>query len=101
MKLQRIDPLSLGKMVGLVQAVIGLFFGVIVAFVSFIPGALLSHQIGFGMQALFPAGLGLAAIIVWPIVQEIMGFVMGAVVAFLYNFIASQTGGVEFVTSPR
>jgi hypothetical protein len=40
-------------------------------------------------------GLGVASIIIVPIMMAIMGFIMGAIGAFLYNVAAKYVGGVQ------
>ncbi len=41
------------------------------------------------------AGLGVLVIIILPIYFGIIGFIFGAIGAFLYNLIAGKVGGVE------
>ena len=38
---------------------------------------------------------GFISIIVFPIIFAIMGFICGAIMAFLYNLFASAVGGVQ------
>lgn len=88
--IRKIDPLSAGKVLGLIQALIGLVVGL---FFSMI--ALLGIAIG-GRDAIL-GGLitGLGAVVMLPLVNGLMGFLSGVLGAFLYTAIASIAGGIE------
>ena len=64
--------------------IIGLFIAIVTAFTGFIPVA--------GPLMVFAGGL--IAVIV-PLVYGLIGFVIGGVIALLYNFIVKYVGGVE------
>ena len=83
--LKKIGVMSMAKLYGVIFAVMGLIAGIFMGLF----GALLA---AFGSAA---GGLGLAAIIVLPIIYGIMGFVSGAIGAFLYNLFAGWVGGIE------
>jgi hypothetical protein len=80
-RLTYISPLQAGIVHGVVMGVVSLIF---VPFI--ILGALISHG-GFG--AIFAIFL--------PIVYTIVGFIVGIIVAFVYNLVAKWTGGFELV----
>ena len=89
-EIKKVGVLSYAKIAGALGAVIGFIIGLILALV------------GTAMMAAFPnapGGLslfvGVVAIIVVPIVYGIIGFIGGAIVAFLYNLVAGWIGGVE------
>ena len=86
--LKRIGVLSAAKLEGLLMVIFGLIMGIIFA-VFGAAGATLS---GFGA---FGASVGILAIIIMPIFYGIIGFIGGAVGAFLYNLIAGWIGGIE------
>jgi hypothetical protein len=68
-------------------------FGLIAALIFMAFGAMLS---GFGGQAAGIAGMmGIAMLIVLPILYGVIGFIIGAIAAALYNLIASIVGGIE------
>ncbi|MFZ0313815.1 MAG: DUF3566 domain-containing protein [Candidatus Korobacteraceae bacterium] len=88
-RLRSIDVLSSAKILAVVQAVIGILIGF--CFLLFgIAGAALapSHQ-----------KLGMVGIIVlavlMPVFYGVLGFVMGAVWAWVYNLAAQSIGGLE------
>jgi hypothetical protein len=89
-KIKKIGVVSLGKIFGILYAIIGLIIGAIMTLVSVIGIALSSKGPG-----LFGALFGVGAIIFLPIFYGIMGFVGGLVMALLYNLIASWVGGLE------
>jgi len=97
MVIKRIGVLSLGKLMGLLYAGIGLLFGVLYALVAVVGGGAMMAMgggegaVGGGMMM----GLGLAAVLVLPIFYGIVGFLGGLLSAFLFNLAAKYTGGLE------
>jgi hypothetical protein len=85
-ELKAIDPMSLGKMLAVIYAVMGFIVGLFSA--AFAPFMAMWNPVG-------AAALGLLAIIIFPILFAIIGFVMGIIVAFIYNVIAKKFGGVK------
>jgi len=88
MILKRVGVLSVGKIMGGLYAVLGLFIGAIVALLSML-GATFS-----GRDAL-PGLLGVGAIIIAPIVYGATGFIGGIIGAVLYNVAGGLIGGIE------
>ncbi len=83
-------------MYAVIAAIIGLIFGI---FYGVIFGAVFSNItlpttnnpfLGW-MGILF----GVGAVIVTPIISFVMGFIVSALVALLYNFLAPRMGGVR------
>jgi hypothetical protein len=86
--LKKIDILSVAKLEGLLLAIVGLIIGIVVAIVSV--------TVGFAASlGSMGAGYGVLAIIIMPIYMGIMGFVAGAIMAFLYNTVAERIGGIK------
>ena len=85
--LRRLGILSLAKVTAIIMAVIGLIVGVFFALFAGV-GALSGMPMWFG-------GLGIAALILFPLLYAIIGFIYGAIVAAVYNVAASLVGGVE------
>jgi len=92
--LQRIDVLSAAKMMGVVYACIGLVGGFMFAFFSLVMGAAYREYTDVGF--LFGAVFGVLAVILIPLLYGLMGFVGGAIMAFVYNVLAPRVGGVRF-----
>jgi hypothetical protein len=103
MVLRSIGVLSAGKVLGLTYAALGLIVGGFMALFA-VAGATMPQP----QQAQDPnpmavmAGMGVAAIILFPIIYGITGFISGIIGALVYNGIAAVVGGIElnFEQSP-
>ena len=98
MIVRRVGALSLGKLMGVMYGGIGLLVGAIFGLVSLVGGmAGLAAQdsaegaAGAGMIA----GLGLAAVVIFPVMYGLMGFIGVFISAVFYNIAARFVGGVE------
>lgn len=78
-EIESLDAISLGK----IFAALGLFWGILIG----LGVVTLGNTMGFGM--------GNAAIIIFPIVYAILGFVCGVVNGIVYNFVADKIGGIK------
>ncbi|MBI5433493.1 MAG: hypothetical protein HZA52_11750 [Planctomycetes bacterium] len=90
MILKRVGALSLAKIMGVTYTAFGLLAGLFVAAVS-----MLGATLGSGQNALPGAGAGVFAVVFFPVLYGVIGFVGGFVVASVYNVAASAIGGVE------
>lgn len=86
-KIKKLGVLSVAKLQAVIMAVVGLFIGVIYALLSPIMRTVGAGGVG--------ADLGPIAIIILPIFYGILGFVFGALGAWLYNLFAKWLGGIE------
>ena len=97
MIIKRLGALSMAKIMGVMYAGIGLLLGGVFALVSLVGGGAMmasgSQNSGMGMAAL--GGLGLAAVLVFPILYGCLGFIAGAISAFLFNLTVRFAGGLE------
>jgi len=91
MILRRIGVFSAAKLFGLIYAVVGLVIGAIFSFFSLLGSAFSS---GSGLESGFFA-FGASAIIVFPIMYGIIGFVGTAILTWLFNIFVGITGGLE------
>ena len=101
MVITKVGVLSLGKLMGMMYAAIGLLFGVIYALVSIVGGGAMMAMGGGGESAMgggMMMGLGLAAVIVLPIVYGLLGFIGGLLSALFFNIAAKYAGGLEVET---
>lgn len=101
MVIRRFGIWSVAKLYGALLAAMGLLIGAIVALASMIGGA----SGGFGADAPASAGplammFGVGAIIFLPVFYGVLGVVMGAIMAGLYNLVAGLIGGIEMETEP-
>jgi hypothetical protein len=92
-RIRHINIVQWALVSGLIYAALGLIIGLF-----WIPFAALMTAVSGGMthgSGMMGAGLGLFAIIVFPILYFVLGFVFGIIFAALYNLVAGWTGGVE------
>ncbi|MCD6274479.1 MAG: hypothetical protein J7J15_00405 [Candidatus Aenigmarchaeota archaeon] len=89
-ELKRIDVLSFAIVLGLVGAVSGLIVGILAALFGAMVGSAAS-AIGLSMGAAF----GGLAIIIFPVISFLYGFIGGAIFAIIYNFVASKYKGIK------
>lgn len=98
MKVNRIGIGSAAKLSGAMYGAAGLIFGVIFGLASLFGMGLASQFAADGAEAP-PAFLGplfgVGAIILFPLLYGMMGLVVGAVSAALYNLFAGMVGGLE------
>ena len=98
LRIRKLGVLSFAKMQGLVGLVIGLIIGVIYGLII-IAYSLLGASMISGDSRLAVGGggvvIGIIAMIGFPIMYGILGFVGGAIGALLYNLFAKVVGGVE------
>lgn len=78
MKLKKIDVLSAGKISGMISLIVGLILGIF----SAVFGGIALSLMGFA------AGVGMWAIIIFPIVYGLIGFIAGIIGAALFNLVA-------------
>jgi hypothetical protein len=97
--LKRIGPLRFGVIIGVMYALFSLIFVPFFA-LAFLVGLFAPHQ---NVPPGFPQvgnvlgfGLGLFFCVLAPVMYGIMGFLMGALMAWIYNVVAKWTGGIEF-----
>jgi hypothetical protein len=98
MVIRKIGVLSLGKLMGVMYAGIGLLFGVLYALFAVVGGGAMMAMGGDGESALgggMMMGIGLAAVVVAPIFYGILGFIGGVISAFFFNLAAKYAGGLE------
>ncbi|WP_374603314.1 hypothetical protein [Arenimonas sp.] len=97
MVITKVGVLSLGKLLGVMYAGIGALFGLLYALFAVLGGgALMAMGGGDGaMGGGMMMGMGIAAVIVLPIVYGILGFIGGLLTALFFNIAAKFAGGLE------
>ena len=96
MVIKRVGVMSVGKMYGAVCTAMGLVFGVIFAAI----GSLSSTFAQASGSSFLPfAGMGIAAVVMIPIMYGIFGFIGGMIGAAFYNLFAGMVGGIEIETT--
>lgn len=85
---------SLGRLIGTWFAILGLIVGVISAVVSTVSVfANNSYSVlaGIGIAALVVVGW----VVLYPIVMFFLGWIQGAILALVFNFVVSGSGGLS------
>lgn len=83
--LNRIGPRSAAKVVAVLYAIFGLIMG---AFFSI--AALFRPDAG-GVGAMW----GVAAVVIFPVLYGVLGFLVTLLTTWLYNVVAGAVGGIE------
>ncbi|MBU1320132.1 MAG: hypothetical protein KKG33_11160 [candidate division Zixibacteria bacterium] len=87
MILKRIGPFSCAKVSAVLYAILGLIIGLVFSLIA-LAGAFASDS---PAAALF----GVGAVIMFPILYGCIGFISGALSAWLYNRVVGWIGGIE------
>jgi hypothetical protein len=97
MVIRKVGVLSLGKLMGVMYAGIGLLLGLLYALIAVVGGgamlAMGGEEGAFGGGMMM--GVGLAAVVVAPIAYGLIGFIGGLISAWFFNLAAKYTGGLE------
>jgi hypothetical protein len=88
MIVNRVGPLSCAKIVGLLYVILGLLMGAGVSLFSAALGGMPGRDPGNPM-------FGMAAVVFFPVLYGVAGFVITLIAAWLYNGLAGLVGGVE------
>jgi hypothetical protein len=98
--IRRVGVLSVAKLQGALSALLGLIVGAVFALFSLF-GAALGGALASGSNShpMLGAAFGLGAIVLFPVLYGVLGFVGGLVAAALYNLVAGLVGGVEIELS--
>jgi hypothetical protein len=99
MVISKIGVVSLGKVMGVTYALLGLLVGGCFALISLAGAGLASGSDEGQMPAFFGAMFGVGAVIFLPIFYGVMGFIGGLIGAVIYNVVAGMIGGVELDVS--
>ena len=87
-KLKRVGVLSLAKFYTILMGIIGFIFGIFYAVI-----------IAMGVPDMYSGdpflSMGYLIILVLPIFYAIIGFIVGAISALLYNLVAKLVGGID------
>ena len=93
MTIKRIDGRSLSRVLGVMYAILGFIGGAIFALAA-IAGSIGAMAGWGGFGPLF----GVGAIVVFPILYGLIGWIAGWIVAWLYNWVAGRFGGIVLET---
>ncbi len=91
MVIKRVGPVSCAKVSATLYAMAGLLIGAIVSLLALVGGVFANSSGSAGMGAI----MGVGAIIVFPILYGVCGFIFTLIGAWLYNVAAGIAGGIE------
>ena len=91
MVVNRVGPVSCGKVAAVLYGMLGLVVGTLISLGSMAGGLASESMMATGIGA----AIGVAAIVVLPVVYACLGFVAALLGAWLYNAAASVIGGIE------
>jgi len=94
MVIRHIGALSCGKLMGALYAIVGLIIGAVFALIS-LAGMGMAASSDHAMPGMLGAFVGAGAIILFPLMYGVLGFVGGLIGAVIYNFVAGLVGGIE------
>lgn len=89
--IQQIDIMSAAKIQAVLAAVFGFIAGIFIAM-----GSVLGAVFGASQEAgVVGVIFGVGAFIFLPVIYGVIGFVAGALSAWMYNLVASKIGGIR------
>jgi hypothetical protein len=91
MVIRRVGVWSVARMYGALSGGMGLIFGLIVAILSAVGMSMAEGDEPPFIAAMF----GVGAVVILPIFYGVLGIVMGAIGAALYNLLAGIVGGIS------
>lgn len=96
-RITRVGVLSLGKLMGVTGAVMGLLLGLIYGGVFAVAGLVSAGAgaKGSGPPGLVMAAMGVGFVIAFPIIYGLMMFVFGLIYALVLNLMFGVVGGLE------
>ncbi len=97
MIIRRFGPLSCARIAGVLYALLGVVIGAIFSLASVVGGLASSSS----EDASLRAAMGIAAILVFPVLYGGLGFVGTLIAAWLYNALVEVVGGIEVELQER
>ena len=94
---KKVGASSLGKLVGTVNALIGLVVGVIMSITATV-GVIANNEYSIFADIFISIGLVLLGVIVYPLVMFMFGWIYGALVGVVFNLVIGVSGGLELTT---
>src|SRR5262245_25474230 len=89
---KRVRVLSVGKVMGVLYALVGLLVGAPFSLIA-VAGSVFSAA--SGQNDLVAALFGVGAVLFFPVLYGVFGFIGGIIMVALYNLVSSIIGGIE------
>lgn len=97
---RKIGVSSLGKLVGTVQAIVGLAIGIVASIVGTV-NIVSTYSDSFFSNLLLSIGVVLLGVVVYPVVAFMLGWLYGALVAVVLNVVVGISGGIELTVDSK
>jgi len=94
MVVKSVGAFSVGRVFALLQGVMGLIIGAVIALLATLGVMAAGDE---APQGVFAIVFGAGAVIIFPIFYAVIGFVGGVIGALIYNVVAGIVGGIELV----
>ena len=91
---------SLGKLVGTVQAIVGLAIGIVASIVG-TDSVVSNNENSLITNILLSIGVVLVGVVVYPLVAFLIGWLYGALVAVVLNVVVGISGGLELTVDAK
>lgn len=95
----KVGVLSIGKLFGTINLIIGLAAGLIAAIAGTVSYLASNTAEGFFEGLLGSLGIILAAVVLYPLVMFALGWLYGVLAAFVFNVVVGVSGGVDLTVS--
>jgi hypothetical protein len=92
--IKRFEPMSVAKLAGLTYLVFGLIVGGLFAIFSLVGAGVGAAATG-SKQPFIGLLFGVGAVIFFPLLYGLIGFLGGLIGAAIYNAVAGWTGGIQ------
>ncbi len=99
-RITQVGVLSAAKVYGIIAGTFGLLLGVFVSLFSLLGAGMAMMGGGDRGGGLMGLLFGAGAIVIMPLFYGVIGFVAGALQAFVFNYAARFTGGIEVRIEP-
>ena len=97
---KKVEAVSIAKLVGALNGIIGVVIGTISAIVAII-GVVSNNDYGIMQDFLISIGILLSGIIVYPIIAYALGWVYGWLIGSVFNVVAGVSDGVSIIAEEK
>lgn len=98
--IQRLEAITIGKLVGAFNGIIGVVMGTLTSIVAVI-GVVSNNDYGIGMDILVSICILLSGIIVYPIIAYAIGWIYGWLLGLVFNLVVGVSGGINMVVEEK
>lgn len=99
--IKRVSVASLGNLVGVWYAIVGLFVGVISGITTTVSIIDNNPQFTTVTDVIIAIGVILGGLVLTPMLFYVWGWLQGAVLAVLFDFVSKHSGGIRLVVDEK